>query len=124
MTFAGSAAPRYLPARRGRQARVITDLMTAKAVATDTRGAYSLFETETPPAGGWPAHVQRYDDEAFYVLEGTYTFLVDAEELQVGPGGYVFVPRGTVHAFVNSGPAEARMLVLITPGGIQETFFD
>jgi mannose-6-phosphate isomerase-like protein (cupin superfamily) len=107
-----------------RQVRVITDLVTIRATAADTGDAYLLFEAETPPAGGCPPHVQRYEDEAFYVLHGRYAFLIGDEQAELGPGAFVFVPRGTVHAFTNVGPGPARMLVLATPGGIQEQFLD
>lgn len=100
------------------------DVVTIKAAAAHTGGAYSLFEIETPPAGGCPPHTQRHDDETLYVLEGSYAFYLDDEELVLGPGGYVFVPRGTTHAYINAGDATARMLIFVTPGGIQETFFD
>ena len=120
----GSVGPIYLHPGEGRQLRVVTDLVTIKATANDTGDAYSLFETETPAGGGAPVHTQRYDDEAFYVLEGRYTFLIGDEEIEMGPGGYTFVPRGTPHAFSNRGPETARMLVLVTPGGIHEQFLD
>jgi quercetin dioxygenase-like cupin family protein len=124
MAPADTAHPRYLRTSEGEQLRVITDVVTVKAAATDTGDAYSLFETETPPGGGCPPHEQRYDDETFYVLEGRYAFLIGDERVELEPGGYAFVPRGTVHAFTNVGSVPARMLLLITPGGIQETFFD
>ena len=69
-----------------------------------------------------PPHVQRYEDETWYVLEGAYTALLGDDEVALGPGAYAFVPRGTVHAFTNAGAATARMLVLVTPGGIHEQF--
>jgi oxalate decarboxylase/phosphoglucose isomerase-like protein (cupin superfamily) len=31
----------------------------------------------------------------------------------------VFVPRGTPHCFANSGEADARILVLFTPAGME-----
>ena len=39
-----------------------------------------------------------------------------------GPGGYLFVPRGTPHAYKKVGPAPGRMLLLVSPGGIHEHF--
>jgi quercetin dioxygenase-like cupin family protein len=124
MEIAATVQPRYQWPNGGKQMRFMTDLVTIKAAAAETGGVYSLFEMETPPAGGCPPHTQRYDDETFYVLEGRYTFVLGDEEVELGAGGYVFVPRGTPHGFTNAGAAPARMLVLITPGGIQETFFD
>lgn len=116
--------PRHLRTGEGEKVRVITDLVTIKATAGDTAGAYSLFETSTPPAGGCPPHSQRYDEETFYVLEGRYTFLIGDQTVELGPGDYAFVPRGTVHAFANAGSEPARMLILVTPGGIHDKFFD
>lgn len=107
----------------GRTRQFLNSLVTFKATAADTNGLYSLFEIFVPPGEGMPAHVQHYDDEAFWVLEGTCKFLLGERELQLDVGAYAFVPRGTVHGYANSGSTTARMLSLITPGGIHERFF-
>jgi quercetin dioxygenase-like cupin family protein len=114
----------HLHPGEGKQLTLITDAVTVKAETADTGGAFALYETETPPAGGCPPHVQRYDDEAFFVIEGRYSVLVGEDQIELGPGGYVFIPRGTVHAFTNPGSEPARMLVFVTPGGIHEQFVD
>lgn len=124
MVRQGAERPKHLRIRDCEQVRVITDLVTIKARARDTGDAYSLFETETPPAGGFPPHTQRYDDETFFVIEGRYTVLVGEEQVELGPGGTACIPRGTVHAYSNVGSELARMLVLVTPGGIKEQFVD
>lgn len=103
--------------------RLVNSLITFKATAADTNGIYSLFEIFTPPGEGMLPHLQRYDDEAFWVLEGKYRFLFGEQALDLGIGGYAFVPRGTLHAFINIGDTAARMLSLVTPGGIHERFF-
>lgn len=115
--------PRSVDAGAGKTLRVISDLVTWKATADETGGAYSLFETSTPPGGGTPPHLQHYEDEAFFVLSGTYAFHVGDDVIELGAGGYAFVPRDTVHAYSNVGDATARMLILVTPGGIHENFF-
>lgn len=115
--------PKVIDADAGPTYRVVTDLVTFKALAADTNGAFSLFETRTAPGQGTPPHRQRYDDEAFWVLEGTYSFLIGDRDVIVQTGGYAFVPRGTLHAYTNSGATAARMLILVTPGGIHERFF-
>ena len=115
--------PRVVGAGQGPTYRVAAELVTFKAVAEDTGGAYSLFEARTPPRAGVPAHLQRYEDETFFVLEGTYTLLIDGERRELHAGDYAFVPRGTVHGFTNSGDAPALHLTLVTPGGIHEHFF-
>ncbi len=124
MTLADMSSPRQVHVGQGAKARVITDVVTIKATAENTGGAYSLFETVTPPSGGFPPHTQRYDDETFYVLDGRYTFLVGEQTVELESGEYLFVPRGTLHAFANAGSGPARMLVLVTPGGIHDRFFE
>jgi quercetin dioxygenase-like cupin family protein len=103
--------------------RVGNDRVVFKALAADTNGAYSLFEIRTEPGEGMPPHLQRYDDEALWVLEGAYTFRLAQEVVTLEAGGCVYVRRDTLHAFTNGGSAPARMLMLITPGGIHERFF-
>ena len=116
-------SPRTVAPGGGETVRVITDLITTKALAADTGGAYSLFETVTQPGQGSPPHFQRREEETFYILAGTYTFLLGERTIELAAGGYAFAPRGTVHAFTNTGDTPARMLILVTPGGIHENFF-
>jgi quercetin dioxygenase-like cupin family protein len=109
--------------KTGETYRVVTDLVTFIAVAEDTGGAYSLFETVTQPGGGTPPHLQHFEDESFYVLEGEYTFLVGDQPRVLHAGDHAFVPRETVHAYTNTGDAPGRMLIMTNPGGIHEKFF-
>jgi len=115
--------PNPLQPGEGRKIWVLTDLVAFKALAQDTNGAYSLFETQTPARSGAPPHIQRNEDEAFFVLEGTYTFLLGDKQVEAQAGSFVFAPRGTPHAFTNSGETPARMLILASPGGNHERFF-
>lgn len=108
---------------KGKTIQVLTDLITFKVTTEETNGSYSLCETVTAPGGGTPPHVQHKDTEAFYVLDGTYTFLLGDESIVAGPGEHVFVPIGAVHAFQNTGSEPARMLILNAPGGIHQGFF-
>jgi quercetin dioxygenase-like cupin family protein len=124
MATVNTIRPRHVQAAEGAQMRMITDLVTIKATSSDTGEAFTLYEAETPPSGGYPPHVHRYDDEAFYVVQSGYRFLLDEEELELKTGAFVFVPRGTVHGYVNTGSTTARMLVLVTPGGIHEKFLE
>lgn len=107
----------------GQTLRVFADHVTIKAASADTGGAYALFEVETPPGQGMPRHLQRHDDEAFFVLEGIYAFHLEEQTVEFGAGGYVFVPRETRHGYTNIGIGFARLLLLVSPGDIQEQFF-
>ena len=114
--------PRHLAPSEGSAYRVLGQLVTVKAVAAETAGAYALFEARTAPWQGTPPHLRWYDDAAFFILEGTYALEIEGRTVELGPGGYAFVPRGTVHAYANVGTGPARLLILVSPGGIHEEF--
>jgi len=94
---------------------------TIVAAATDTSGAYELFEETRPETGGPPPHVHREHEESFIVLEGRYIFTRGVDEIEVGPGEVVLIPRGTPHHF-RSLLRPSRTLILIAPAGL-EAFF-
>jgi len=114
---------KVVSARDGPTYRVGGQLVTFIARAADTNGVYSLFETHTAPGQGAGLYRQKYEDEAFWILEGVYSFTLNSRQLQVAAGSYISVPRGILHAYTNSGNGPARMLVLVTPGGIRERFY-
>ena len=97
--------------------------VTLKAVAADSGGTLSAYEFTTPPAtAGPPLHLHRTWDEAFYVLDGEMTFLVDGRTHAAPAGSFVFVPRGVLHTFWNESAAPARNLTIFTPAGIEAYF--
>ncbi|SMB96869.1 cupin domain-containing protein [Deinococcus hopiensis] len=98
--------------------------VTFKLRAADTAGAYSLFEASVPPGAGTPPHRQPLEEEAFFGLEGEVSFQVGEERVQLTPGAATIVPRGVPHAFVNASGRPARMLILVSPGGMHERFFE
>lgn len=113
---------RVLPSQ-GRTYRARGGLYTFKLLASDTNGAFTLMEGYNPPNTGVPPHIQHLEDEAFIVLQGSYTFRVGDQTLQCGPGEVIYAPRGVPHAFENTDTEPARMLILQAPGGIHEQYF-
>ena len=93
-----------------------------KLTNTDTNGAAAVFYLDAPPMSGPPLHRHSRDDEWFYVLEGEVTLEVDGRRTVLYAGGSAFAPRGTAHTFQIFGPAGARMLVMVTPGGFNQFF--
>ena len=112
------------PAEGIRSLRVLGELVTCKVTSDQTGGAYSLFEVTTQPGEGPPPHVHHREDEAFYVLEGEYEFLSGEENIRVGAGSLLCVPRGALHAHKNVGEYVGRLLATQTPGGLYEHFFE
>lgn len=88
----------------------------AEAVQTD--GAFSLAETGGRPVGsGPPLHVHRDCAESFVVLAGRYRMHLAGRDFDCAAGSFVYVPKGTVHAFAVA-EAGSRKLNLYTPAGM------
>ncbi|WP_372421699.1 cupin domain-containing protein [Salinarimonas chemoclinalis] len=102
---------------------VLGNLITFLVTGAQTQQRFSMVEALTAPGAGSPPHLHRDDEEAFYVLEGTYAFTIDGKTVLRGPGSVVHVARGTPHAFANAGEAPARMLILNWPADHHERFF-
>jgi quercetin dioxygenase-like cupin family protein len=85
--------------------------------------AYLLVETLTAPGAGAPLNRHPEDDEAFYVLEGTFEFTVGNETFAAHSRRFVKVPPGEKHSFKNVGHQAGRLLVLNSPGKVHEGFF-
>ena len=75
---------------------------------------YAVVEQLLPGGVETPLHVQREDDETFYVLEDDVTFFAGDERRTATAGAAVHVPKGTPHGFrVES--EQMRMLDVTTP---------
>ena len=95
--------------------------ITRKASRTETGGHWALGEAWQDPGFDNPPHTHD-EAEAFYVLEGSYTFYTDADPAEgVGPGTFVFIPPGAVHGF-RTGPEGGRLLC-IWPSTVEAAFF-
>lgn len=87
-----------------------------KATTESTGGAFSMVHHTAHSGHATPYHLHQVEDEAFFVLDGEFTFICDGEKTVVGPGGYIFLPRGIPHGIRCSAPAPSIMLILATPG--------
>ena len=116
MTGQSEVGPGVVGPGEGHQLTARGSAMAFKAVAAQTGGDFSLME-RTVPAGARmpPAHRHVNCSEAFFVLDGIITFLVDGSTLSGGPGDFLLVPRGAGHTFGNTSDGPARLLVLHAP---------
>jgi mannose-6-phosphate isomerase-like protein (cupin superfamily) len=97
-------------------------MYTFKATAETTNGALTFAEGSILPGDGPPPHYHEYTDEAFYVLSGELEILSGEETFMCGERGFVWVPRGVRHRFFNRGIHPARLLFMLSPGGMDEFF--
>jgi quercetin dioxygenase-like cupin family protein len=114
----------HSPAGEGKSIWCVGDTYTFKMVGEDTSGAFAFWEAAVPPQGGPPPHIHKGEDEAYYVLEGELEVLDGDRTFTVSAGSFVYLPRGTLHAFKNVGKSPSRMLLLITPAGLENFFFE
>lgn len=94
----------------------LNGLYVVKATSESTGGAFSLIDETSAPGHATPYHLHHIEDEAFYVLEGEFTFISEGSKTVVRPGGYIFLPRGIPHGIRCTGSDLSRMLILAMPG--------
>ena len=108
-----------LAAGEGERLWIVGDTMSLKATGESSGGNLLLLENLTAPGGGPPPHVHTREDEFFYVLDGSFEIRIGDRLHAVGPGGFAYVPRGTVHNFRNTAETPSRILVGFTPAGME-----
>ena len=92
----------HVPEGGGTMLWVVDELMTLKASAEHTGGAYSLTDSVVPSGGGPPPHVHHQEHEAFWVLEGELEVQVGESTFRANAGSFVHLPKGIPHAFTRT----------------------
>ncbi len=96
----------------------VSILWVMLATGDQTAGSYSLME-ERCPKNSAPTPHYHDQDEAFYIIEGTITYLANGQQLQATDGSFVSIPKGTVHSFrVDS--ETAHILNFYAPAGFEK----
>jgi quercetin dioxygenase-like cupin family protein len=97
--------------------------MAVRADGAGTGGRMAVLDTAVAPGEGPPRHVHRREDEGLLILEGRFQIALEDELTEAGPGAFVFLPRDTPHTWRNVGDDQGRLLVILTPAGL-EGFFE
>jgi len=96
--------------------------MTAvfKADEAETSAKYSVSEWWLEPNSDGPgAHQHEGNDELFYVMEGTTSFLVGDTWIDAEQGTFLRIPAGTMHDFANRTDQRTGILNVYIPGGFE-----
>jgi quercetin dioxygenase-like cupin family protein len=101
----------------------MSELVTVLARAEQTGGAFGLMEAVLAKGADPPPHVHHREDESFFVLEGSLSVRVGDESFSAVPGSFVFCPRDVPH-LLTVDTQLARLLTLITPGGLEPFFVE
>ena len=112
-----------MPDSRPRTYDVLGVVVKFLAFPGERSNRYCLCEGTLQPGQGVPPNSHPGDTESFYVIEGQVEFTIDGKTATHGPGSFVMIPDGALHAFEATGDTPARILVLNAPGEIHEAFF-
>lgn len=95
-----------------------------KADGAETAHRYAISEWWLEPHTQGPGAHAHAEDDLFYVLEGTMSFLVGEHWTDAAPGSFVLVPGGTRHDFQNRGDVRSGVLNISVPGGFEPAMPD
>jgi mannose-6-phosphate isomerase-like protein (cupin superfamily) len=107
-----AAEPVIVPPGGGRRYGNVEFLATS-----DDTPRFTFAVIEIAAGRTLEAHVHGDEDDAFYIVEGELTFLLDGGDVAAPPGTFVLVPPGVRHAFANRGATPVRMLNIHAPAG-------
>jgi mannose-6-phosphate isomerase-like protein (cupin superfamily) len=92
-----------------------------KADGAETADRYCVSEWWLDAGAPGPgAHLHEANEELFYVVEGTMTFLAGESWIEAPQGSFLRIPAGTTHDFENRSSARAGVLNVFLPGGFEQ----
>ena len=90
-----------------------------KADRDETAQRYSISEWWLEPNTAGPGAHSHEEDDVFYVIEGTMSFLVGERWIDAPRGSFVLAPGGVTHDFENRTNERAGALNFSAPGGFE-----
>lgn len=103
-------APIVLAPREGRAYPMGRIAACFKADGAETANGYSISEWWLEPHTQGPGAHSHPDDDAFFVIEGTMSFLLGDRWIDAPKGSFVLAPGGTTHDFENRSDARAGVI--------------
>jgi mannose-6-phosphate isomerase-like protein (cupin superfamily) len=111
--------PIVLPPGAGRAYPMGRIQAVFKADGAESAERYSISEWWLEPRTTGPGAHAHAEDDVFYVLAGTMSFLIGDEWVDAAAGSFVLVPAGLTHDFENRGAVRAGVLNFSAPGGFE-----
>jgi len=112
----------HVPAGQEETLSVSDNTITVKVNGEQTDGAYSVFELSVPPNVGAGLHIDKDWDEFWHVMEGTFAFTLNGEQIELSAGGFAYGPKGIPHSFKNAGETTGKLVMLTSPSGLEKFF--
>jgi len=90
---------------------------------SDTDGRLSMLEVTIPPRTLIKPHMHSHEDELSFVIAGPIGVQAgDDTTEEVPAGSWLIKPRSVPHAMWNLADEPARVLEVVTPGGLENYF--
>ena len=90
----------------------------ADGAESEDRYSVSIWRVAPHSAGPGP-HRPETNEELFYVIEGTITFIVGDQRVDAPAGSFLRVPAGMMHDFENNTARPAGVFNVYIPGGFE-----
>jgi mannose-6-phosphate isomerase-like protein (cupin superfamily) len=90
-----------------------------KADGDETENQYSISEWWLEPNTKGPGAHSHDEDDVFYVIEGTMSFLLGDRWIDALKGSFILAPRGMTHDFENRSQSKAGVLNISVPGNFE-----
>lgn len=86
----------------------------------ETGGRYSISQWWLEPHTKGPGAHTHAEDDVFFVIDGTMSFLIGDRWVDAPRGSFVLAPGGTRHDFENRTDARAGVFNISVPGGFED----
>jgi len=106
----------YLAPGQGRSYPMGRISAVFKVDGHESQSAYSISEWWLEPHTQGPGAHSHEEDDMFYVIEGTMSFLIGDRWIEAPKGSFVLAPGGSTHDFENRSSNRAGVLNLSIPG--------
>ena len=120
-----SAAPRVkqVTPGDGKTVKLFGVRFDYKIEHADSGGNLAVLEIEIPAKTLVKPHSHTREDEYTLVLHGTIGARIGDRVLEAAAGSYLVKPRGIPHAMWNASESPAKVVEMLSPGGL-ETYFE
>jgi quercetin dioxygenase-like cupin family protein len=88
-----------------------------------TNNLFSLMYIEVHKGNEPPAHTHQWEDESYYILEGSIRFWVGEKVINAKAGNFIHLPKGVPHKFELQSDC-VKELMWMTPSGLEKWFWD
>jgi mannose-6-phosphate isomerase-like protein (cupin superfamily) len=110
----------FLPPGEGRSYPMGRISAVFKADGDETQKGYSISEWWLEPNTQGPGAHSHSEDDIFYVIEGTMTFLMGDRWIDAPKGSFILAPSGMTHDFENRSSNRAGVLNFSIPGDFEK----